>query len=210
MPRLGKSKPVRQEKNKVLIVCGGHTEKCYFDKIKEVSLYTIESITVKKVSNNMTSPLDVVNEAIQNCDGFNFVYAVFDRDNFKDYDSAFELARKNNIIPIYSNQSFELWLLYHWRYFCGCMNTSNLISMVENHIACDKKVLKKGYKKSDISNIWCILEPNISFAMQNSKTSEQHFNKLNNDKVPGYETPSKRESSTNIYQLMERIYNLKY
>lgn len=205
MPRLTRPKENKIQRNKVLIVCGGHTEKWYFDKIKSKSLFEVESIKIKRVDDDKTKPMDVVKEAIRLKKGFDYIYAVFDKDSFEDFDLALEYSKQNEIIPIYSNQAFELWIYYHFGFFCGVEHRDKLILLIENYISTKSCVVSKKYKKSDLSNIWCVLEPNILKAIENSKKSVQYHN-LVNIKAGGYEKISSRESSTNVYELMSRIY----
>lgn len=205
MPRIVKKNNIRKVRNRLLIVCGGSTEKYYFDRIKAYSLYEVTSIKIRKVDDGETKPLEIVNEAIRLKNNFDLIYAVFDKDNFDDFDLAIMIAQKNGVIPIYSNQAFELWIYYHFEYFCGNKHRDKLIELIKMHISSQKSVIKKEYSKSDLNNIWDIIEPNIRKAMENSKRSVQFFNKLNNE-VKGYERISNRESSTNVYELMDKIY----
>ena len=196
----------RVERNRVLIVCGGHTEKYYFDKLKEKSLFLIRSIKVKKVSDEKTDPVCVVCEAIRHKDNYDYTYAVFDKDSFSNFDEAIRLAKQNNIVPMFSNQAFELWIYFHFGdFFCGNMHRDKLVDLIENFIKTQKGIVDKRYRKSDLSNIWSIIEPNINKAIENSKKSHQKFNKLSAEDT-AYKHESSWESSTNLYILMERIF----
>lgn len=44
-------------------------------------------------------------------------WAVFDKDNFKTFDTAIHLAEENDIKVAYSNECFELWFLLHFSFF---------------------------------------------------------------------------------------------
>ena len=53
---------------------------------------------------------------IENCNQeYDRVWAVFDKDAFDDFDDAISLAGSKNINCAWSNESFELWLLLHFK-----------------------------------------------------------------------------------------------
>ncbi|WP_407457122.1 RloB family protein [Fibrobacter sp.] len=61
----------------------------------------------------------LVNKVIRQIDNCNQeydrVWAVFDKDEFDDFDDAIKLAESKNINCAWSNKCFELWLLLHFK-----------------------------------------------------------------------------------------------
>jgi hypothetical protein len=124
-------RPVRWRgyKQFFLIVCEDQaTEPAYFAQFKEIfDKITKETIFVKPVGTGK-SPKGVVEQAIierkklkaETYKDVDFVWAVFDKDDadknettIKNFETAFEIAKKENIHVAYSNEVFELWLLLH-------------------------------------------------------------------------------------------------
>ncbi|MBF0339286.1 MAG: RloB domain-containing protein [Nitrospirae bacterium] len=60
----------------------------------------------------------LVNEAIKekNNGSYHSVWAVFDKDDFNQFNNAIQITAKNNICVAYSNEAFELWYLLHFNY----------------------------------------------------------------------------------------------
>jgi len=102
-----------------LIVCEGEkTEPNYFKKFKGKFGNVIFEIDCQGKGYNT---LRVVEEAIKIRDKnpkYNRVWAVFDKDSFpdKDFNSAIQKAKDNNICCAWSNEAFELWYLLHFQY----------------------------------------------------------------------------------------------
>jgi hypothetical protein len=112
-----------------LIVCEDQaTEPAYFAQFKEIfDKITKETIFVKPVGTGK-SPKGVVEQAIiereklkaEAYKDIDYVWAVFDKDDadknattIHNFETAFEIAKNENIQIAYSNEVFELWLLLH-------------------------------------------------------------------------------------------------
>lgn len=53
---------------------------------------------------------------VENCSQeYDRVWAVFDKDDFVDFDDAIKLAKSKHIDSAWSNECFELWLLLHFK-----------------------------------------------------------------------------------------------
>lgn len=127
--RKGKLGRTRKEKKKpvlpyILIVCEGEkTEPNYFKWYKKICKQHIDI----KIFGEGKNTASLVRETIKIRNRvqrekkikFEQVWCVFDKDDFKDdiYNGAFELCRNSNILPAYSNESFEIWYLLHFNYY---------------------------------------------------------------------------------------------
>lgn len=58
----------------------------------------------------------------------------FDKDDFTDFDEAIQLAAEHNIMCAWSNESFELWLLLHFRDVSKWTGRGELIDSLETAI----------------------------------------------------------------------------
>ena len=108
-----------------LIVVEGESEQLYFEGLKSrLPREYARQVNIKIEKAKPGDALTFVRSAIKKkrlLDIAN-VYVVFDYDNFKNIDKAFELARKNDIKVIFSKVCFELWLLLHFEYTTASFN----------------------------------------------------------------------------------------
>lgn len=166
---------LRNVNDKVLILTNGKTEKVYLEALRKScgSVYTIEILFV------CADVLSLVNEAIKRkkVKQYNKVWVVFDIDNSLAEGKilpASEVAEKENIRIAYSNEAFEIWLMFHFKKNIGqpprkdYVKTLNLL-LSENKISVR---YSKGKKVADTFEKYFI--PELSTAVDNSKrTYEQ-------------------------------------
>lgn len=79
---------------------------------------------------------------------FDRVWAVFDKDDFMDFNDAIALANHNKIKCAWTNEAFELWYYLHFQYLDTGVSRADYIKMLEREI----RVLKNesySYKKND-------------------------------------------------------------
>lgn len=186
--RYGRSnRKSRTIENEILIVCGGKTEKLYFEQHR-ASLAEIK-VVAKQENHN---PTRVVEYAIKEKQAKKYiqVWCVFDKDDFPDFDSAISLAKRNDIRCAFSNEAFEVWYLLHYKYF-------------DNHkdrIKCIKELEKETglkYDKVD-KEIYNVLKSRMNKAIENAKKAHQiHMSQGG--------LPSTWCSCTTVYQLMEEL-----
>jgi hypothetical protein len=134
-----------------LIVCEGKkTEPNYFrgfPKSRGSVVYELDFKGENESEKNMggISPKKVVEKAIklQTQKKYDRVWAVFDKDNFKDFDAAILKAKSNNICCAWSNEAFELWYLLHFQYRNTGMPRTKYQKAIEKEV---KEKSKKPYK----------------------------------------------------------------
>lgn len=123
----------------ILIVCEGEkTEPNYFEWYKKICKQEI-NIEIHGEGKNTTSLVKAtikIRNRIQREEKIMFdqVWCVFDKDDFKDdiYNGAFELCRNSNILPAYSNESFEIWYLLHFNYYNTGMGRDDAFDKLDN------------------------------------------------------------------------------
>ncbi len=119
-------RPTREPRARVLIVCEGkRTEPTYFIALCRDKRLTAAEVEVVQ-SELGTNPRNVVdyavdrkNEASDDEEPYDEVWCVFDRDEHDGIPEALNRARDCRIEVAFSNPSFELWFLQHFRYSSG-------------------------------------------------------------------------------------------
>jgi len=146
------------------IFCEGETEKYYFQKLKAVerigrvnvkSTRRNDSVNIVKYATNFTKH----NNDFSKGDA---VFCVFDRDNNtnKQLKEAKREAERHGIKIIFSNPSFEFWLLIHYQlHTTSCEN---------NEISTKLKKFIPDYRKAD-PEIYLITKDKIEAAITNSQ-----------------------------------------
>lgn len=68
--------------------------------------------------------------------GFERVFVVFDKDDFPDgdFNTSISLCKSLEMTPIWSNQSFELWLLLHFCNISGALNRDQLCQKLDQQL----------------------------------------------------------------------------
>ena len=113
----------RQAARTIFIACEGkNTEPIYFEGLAEdlgvtvqVTVHPEEDAKTGKRVNHANNPLRLVEEAIsRKKDGFDELWAVFDKDGHADTEKAYKKAKDNHIKIAFSSRSFEHWVLLHF------------------------------------------------------------------------------------------------
>lgn len=191
-------------KHKLLIVTNGSkTERNYFNLIKEKrSVYNIN------IKIEVGSPKRVVEFALNYLNQFDEIWCVFDIDNSMEENqllTALRLAKQNNINIAYSNLSFEVWLISHFRECSSFYKMKDLIEILNLHL---KKFNKKlEYNKNDEAILKKYFLPNYKEAIQNAKVVLQNrINKYGNisNNITDYPI-HERNSSTSVHLLLEKL-----
>lgn len=119
-----------------LIVCEGtRTEPNYFKALIKDRYSDIREVTIEGKGQGTVS---LIKEAIaireKSDKEFDRVWAVFDKDDFLDFNDAIKLAKKNQILCAWSNESFELWYYLHFQYLDTGISRTQYIEKIEREI----------------------------------------------------------------------------
>jgi hypothetical protein len=191
--------PFRQEKEEVLVVCGGQTEQIYFDAFKKVFrpvLGNISIVTALKAK----SPMQIVEYAIkarQMKDGYNSVWCVFDKDDFQDFDDAIKCAERNGINAAFSNQAFEVWFINHFRLLDSAMNRSRYKDELSNLLAFPYEKSQQAILKTCDT---ILNEGKLKNAINNARLGYERHTAYSEPP-----RPSAYESCTTVYQLARSL-----
>ncbi len=150
----------RQVVCRILIVCEGtKTEPNYFRAFNKKSHQSV--VYDLEIHGEGVNTRQVVDKAIElrdkNPNTFDRVWAVFDKDDFSDHDfnAAIQKAEGNQINCAWSNESFELWYLYHFKNVTTSIPREEFyqrISVSVNESPLYKKKKTYSYKKGDPEN----------------------------------------------------------
>lgn len=191
--------PNRIQKDTIYIVCGGDTEKIYFDMFKEKFQSQLSGRKIKIIKNSL-DPLKLIKYCIEireynkNCLK---LWAVFDRDDFNNFDKAIELAQGNNVFCAYSNQAFEVWFINHFQELYTPLHRKKYADLLE-------RLLRKTYEKNNkclkqiISDLLNVTK--IEIAIKNSEYGYKRH--IEDKKNRGY---SNYESCTTVYRLVKEL-----
>ena len=118
-PATGTSKERYVKVTFLIVTEGTKTEPNYLNALKKVleatNRFNIE-ISIEGKGKATKALVNKIVRQIENCNQeYDRVWAVFDKDEFDDFDDAISLAGSKNINCAWSNESFELWLLLHFK-----------------------------------------------------------------------------------------------
>lgn len=177
---LTRRKPERPPYPRVLIVTEGEkTEPQYFDEIRKklrISAAHIEIVT----SDYGTEPRQVVDYAAslfhRREEGFDQVFAVFDRDEHRTYHDALQTCSRTKprndekkqveFCAVPSNPCFELWLLLHYEDIQHLFHRDELFHKLKQHIL--------GYEKA-LSGTFELTYPAYRHAVERAKRLQAHY-----------------------------------
>ena len=195
----------RKIRDTILILTNGkQTEKNYFDNL--TSKYkTMFTIKVKFFNGQCDS---MVNEAIKlSSEQYNQIWCVFDiDDSLKEGHiiSAIQTAQKHGINVAYSNEAFEVWLLYHLSENVRPGLTRRTYGKEINTLL-KNEGNNSGYKKNDLELIKNAFLPKALDAAQRAKKIHQRFivehqkDNHGNINYPIWDW----KSTTTVYKLMD-------
>ena len=199
--RYSRKVPLRKSREEVLVVCGGQTERIYFDAFKQVFRPLLGNISVITAV-RAKSPMQIVEYAIkakQLKDGYNAVWCVFDKDEFIDFDEAVTYAQQNGLETAFSNQAFEVWFINHYRLLNSAMHRDKYKEELT-------RLLSFQYNKNQgvISKVCDTLltEERVRTAIANARFGYERHKAYT---VPS--KPSAFESCTTVYRLAKSLLN---
>lgn len=117
---------------------GTQTEPNYFNALKKEleksNRFNIE-VSVQGKGKSTTTLVNKVYRQIEfNNQEYDRVWVVFDRDEFPDFDEAIQQAAEYKINCAWSNESFELWLLLHFKDVSERTSRDDLCDLLETAI----------------------------------------------------------------------------
>jgi hypothetical protein len=161
---LRRKQSTKRSYDRILIVCEGEkTEKQYFEEIRIQKRIPTLHIHVLPSAYG-TAPRQVLDFAIdkfKETKAYEYVFAVFDRDEHKSFSDTLERARsiaekfkndegdKVKFLAIPSVPCFELWFLLHFENVQAFIERKDLIRKLKNHLPKYEKSLNGMYRQTE-------------------------------------------------------------
>lgn len=133
-----------------LIICEGtKTEPHYFKALIAKNTSTVREVTIEGEGRGTVALIDRTLEIkreleLRNHTKFDRVWAVFDKDDFNDFNAAIERAKTCKIHCAWTNESFELWYYLHFAYLDTAIHRKDYIEKLEE--AFRKEMNDKNFK----------------------------------------------------------------
>lgn len=146
--------------------------------------------------------IDTVDKNLMKTTYYEKIFVVFDKDNFtnEEFDNAVNMCEKNNFIPLWSNESFDLWILFHFNLLESSIGRKEYIRKIDEEFK--KNNLNYRYKKND-KNLYLklIIYGSLEKAIKNATIQHRKydFNKLIK--------PSKCDNCTTCYLFFDEVDN---
>ena len=163
-----------------LIVCEGEqTEPNYFKALVGGRNSRVLSVDVLGMGE---STCRLVRTAIEERDKspieYDRVWAVFDKDDFIDFNEAIELAQSYNINAAWSNESFELWYYLHFQYLDTPITRTQYIEAINREIR--KFAPEYSYAKNDKASFTILCRyGNLEMAIRHAERLEAFYHDTN-------------------------------
>ncbi|WP_235203644.1 RloB family protein [Candidatus Magnetobacterium casense] len=147
----------------------------------------------------------MVNEAIKekNNGSYHSVWAVFDKDDFNQFNNAIQITAKNNICVAYSNEAFELWYLLHFNYHDTAMSRNKYAPRLT-------KKLGRKYEKNS-KDMYATLKDRQNYAVENANKLLEKEYKPKDDKefdpmkITKDFNPANNNPSTTVHLLVKEL-----
>ena len=186
--------PAMDVRNKVFIMCGGETVEIYFNQYKNKHKRDLQNINIKVVAHKKSNPMAVVKAAITQKTVYDEVWAVFDKDDFTDFDDAIVLALNNGIDCAFSNEAIEYWFILHFDNKTGAMSRNALKSELEKKLG-----FEYGKDSASILKVCNKIDSKLLIAEERAQIGhERHI-------VDSGNKPSYWCSCTTVYALTKRL-----
>ena len=198
--KLERKKNIRRELDRVIIACEGSvTEKNYFksifsELIQNHNIAKTSLIIAKHTATHPKGVLEDLEKALREDNEFEHKWIVIDRDEHESFSETLDQAKSINVHVAYSNPSFELWFLLHFKDYTTPTHRHYLPALLKEHIK---------YKKNSKTTYHEIL-PFQELAIKRSKKLIDKFT-LDGRKL----NPTTDNPSTTVYRLVELLNGLQ-
>jgi len=197
-------KNIEEKRQFYILTNGEKTEMNYFKLLK--SKKSIYEVSVKFFNDD---PSQLVQHALQYIENANQIWCVFDVDNCNSEGSlipAINIANNNGINIAFSNLSFEVWLISHYK---KCENWMDITKGQQelNKILSEITKNEQSYDKSSKKQLEKYFIPKVKKAIEYSKIVHQSWIKkhksvfYNNQNYPIWNW----NSCSTVYQLVEAL-----
>jgi hypothetical protein len=186
-----------RERRRVLIVCEDTKSARFYFESFEINPRRAEVLSLGTGMNTdslVEEAIRLKNKAVKNCQPWNEVWCVFDRDSFPlgNYTRAFELAWASGIKVAWANEAFELWYLLHFHYLDAGIGREQYKAKLKPNLE---------YDKAD-KTVYEQVKPFQTTALKFARKLERHWREM------GERFPERRNPSTSVHKLVEFLNEL--
>lgn len=193
-------------RNIVILICGGETEEWYFKNFKS---HDSDIIIYYDCKHSRSSPMKLVKRAIKLKEQFECtwrkIFVIFDKDDFPDFDEAIKFARKNDIVPIFSNQAFELWFLQFFECYRNPVDRKQYEKKLNEYLKRSNYNFKYDKKEDNVNKMYSKLKKRVPKALHNSEIAYQEKNLIHLQDKKKF---SELESVSNVHILVDYLNKL--
>lgn len=190
----------REQKKVYLIFCEGETEMNYFKSLKRDVVPMIDINTHKLDNSSLVSVAEEVISKIARFKStwktFDKIFCVFDKNklSYDDFCQGQKKLKQKNIELVYSNKSFEVWILMHYsRFNKSVQREEEYLSLIQEHLPGIIKPYDRLYEKT---------KSLLKTAIINSKT-------VNKEKLNEWKDRYYCEPYTDLGSLMELLLSIE-
>jgi hypothetical protein len=210
---LNRSPPTKEEKARILIICGGkNTEPDYFRHFRLVTA-DVKVLGFGFVPKTLVEKtIELKNEAAEGSKPYDQVWCVFDSDDFQDFNDAITLAERNSVNPAWSNQAFEYWLILHFEdHQGGAMHRDDYDKRLNMYLRPFRLSYEgKGSKKitRDFFDLMQAIDPDMKHPINKPRLTRQAIaikRAERNLKYHEFSDPKSSESSSTVFKLVEEM-----
>jgi RloB-like protein len=194
---LSRSRPVLAPQQTFFIVCEGQTEKMYFESFPVKSAH-IEAVDLG------TTPKNIVAYAKKHGAAYDQIWCVFDMDVNPDkanqkteFDNAV-FAAKGKLHCAYSNDSFELWFVLHYKSVEMAEHRSRYNNILSDVWGIDYEEI--GKTKDFARTIYAKLQTDTRANQESAIDRAKQLQNKHSEKSPHQQNPS-----TTVYELVVEL-----
>ena len=195
--------------NSFLIVTEGKcTEPSYFKGLQKlirekvggtVDIVEIPTIDIYGAGCSTGKLIEKTEQIVKNAKVFyQYVWVVFDKDDFIDFDDAIREGIEKGYHIGWSNQSFEYWIYLHFNYSDAALHRDEWVTKLDDIFKQYK--LGDGKYHKNYENIYDIVNAydGVNTAIRNAKRRMANFDEKTKN-------PSEYAPGTQVYLLVERL-----
>ncbi len=191
-PPRRRSANTREQRKRFLIVCEGEkTEPNYFRSFPVNA--DVEAVgTARNTVDVVEEALSLKDKAQKNGAAYDFVWVVFDKDDFpaEKFNEAVRRAEAGGIGVACSNQAFELWYVLHFDYLDSSLSRKGYQKILSERLG-------RPYRKHDMT-LYDELSDGQERALRNAQRLRASYDLA-------HPNPAQHDPCTRVYLLVEQL-----
>lgn len=195
--------------NSYLIVTEGEkTEPLYLEGIKKqiietvggrVDIVELPVIDIQGQGSSTRKLVEITEKLVKDARIiYQNIWIVFDKDDFKDFDEAINMAKSKGYKVAWTNPSFEYWLFLHFYYSDSALSREQWNNKLDEIFA--ERGLGDGKYKKNYKNVYSLvdIDNGVDVAIGNAKRRMSDFRE-------DEDSPSEFCPGTKVHELVEEL-----